>query len=153
VPRAWDGLVHFMTNMLEKQGRDKGLRDAMFSRQTRANLCGEPHEDVVRAKVQPFLADLVASAQQEGDLREDVTLTDVGVLLICAIGMVDFTAPVDPDVWRRHLAVILDGLRARPAGTGTALTQRPLDDEEMDVCMIGWKYGTRQTSRHRPKPA
>ena len=44
--------------------------------------------------------------------------TDVGVLLISAVGVVDFTAPADTEVWRRHLAVMLDGL-PWPRGTLT----------------------------------
>jgi hypothetical protein len=71
------------------------------------------------------------------------------VLLVAAVGVVDFTAPADPEVWRRHLAVILDGLRARPSGATTALSPSPLDDDQLEVCMTGWKYGTRATTRRR----
>jgi AcrR family transcriptional regulator len=152
-PRAWDGLVHFMTKMLEIQGRDKGLRDAMMSQPKHMAECTVAHEDVIRAKVQPAMYNLVHRAQTEGDMRPDVVANDVGVLLITAVGMVDFTAPVAPDVWRRHLTVLLDGLRARPAGGNTPLIQEPLDDEQIDACMTGWKYGTRETPRQRPKPS
>lgn len=151
LPRAWDGLVHFMTSMLETQGRDKGLRDAMLSRQLHLAECGRSGEDLIRDKVQPALYALVGRAQEEGDLREDVAPTDFGVLLISAVSMVDFTAPADAEVWRRHLTVILDGLRARPGrGANTPLTRPPLDDEQIDVCMTGWKYGTREAPRRRP---
>ncbi|HTJ69377.1 MAG TPA: TetR/AcrR family transcriptional regulator [Actinospica sp.] len=153
VPRAWDGLVHFITNMLEKQGRDKGLRDVLLSRQPHPGPCEVAHDDVVREKVQPLLYDLIDRAQREGDLRPDVTPTDFGVILVASVSMVDFTAPVDPDVWHRQLSIILDGLRARPDGTTTPLTLAPLDDDQIDVCMTGWKYGTRETPRQRPKPS
>ena len=155
LPRAWDGLVHFMTAMLESQGRDKGLRDVMLSQQKThmANCVHPPNDDLIREKVQPVLYGLVQRAQEEGDLREDVTATDFGVLLIAAVGMVEFTAPVAPEAWRRHLAVTLDGLRARPAGANTALTEPPLDEEQIDDCMTGWKYGTQETPRQRRKPS
>lgn len=149
LPSAWDGLVHFMTAMLESQGRDKALRDVMLSQQKYLGEYDKQKHDVVRDMVQPVLYDLIGRAQQEGDLRPDVAPTDFGVLLIAAVGVVDFTAPADPEVWRRHLAVILDGLRARPTGGTTALTGSPLDDEQLEVCMTGWKYGTRDTSRRR----
>jgi AcrR family transcriptional regulator len=171
LPRAWDGIVHFMTQMLESQGRDKGLRDVMLSRQEHLFAeCGRPggaHEDVIRERLEPALYDLVARAQQDGDLREDVTATDFGVLLVAAVCTVEFTAPAAPDAWRRHLAITLDGLRARP-GAGapsstptvpnTQFTEPPLDAEQIDVCMIGWKYGghghghaARETPKPRPK--
>jgi AcrR family transcriptional regulator len=149
LPRAWDGLVHFMTAMLDIQGRDKALRDLLLSQQKSADECERQKDDTVRDMVQPFLYTLVHQAQEEGDLRPDVALTDVGVLLVAAVGVVDFTAPADPEVWRRHLAVILDGLRARPSGATTALSPSPLDDDQLEVCMTGWKYGTRATTRRR----
>jgi AcrR family transcriptional regulator len=149
LPRAWDGLVHFMTAMLESQGRDKALRDLMLSRQKYLDQCEEDKEEVVRDTVQPALYSLIERAKREGDLRGDVVPTDVGTLLIAVVGVVDFTAPADPEVWRRHLAVILDGLRARPAGETTELSPPPLDDEQLEVCMTGWKYGTRETTRRR----
>ena len=149
LPRAWDGLVHFMTAMLESQGRDKALRDLMLSRQKYLDQCELDREEVVRETVQPALYDIIGRAKAEGDLRPDVAPTDMGVLLISAVGVVDFTAPADPEVWRRHLAVLLDGLRARAAGDTTVLAPAPLDDEQLDLCMAGWKYGTRETPRRR----
>jgi len=149
LPRAWDGLVHFMTAMLESQGRDKALRDLMLSRQKYLEECELDKEEVVRETVEPALYEMIDRAKIEGDLRPDVVATDVGVLLISAVGVVDFTAPADPEVWRRHLAVMLDGLRARAAGDTFALAPEPLDDEQLEVCMTGWKYGTRDTPRRR----
>jgi hypothetical protein len=44
----------------------------------------------------------------------------------------EFSQPVNPDVWRRYLALILDGLRApehaRSPLPGPALTAQQLDD-------------------------
>lgn len=149
LPRAWDGLLHFMTAMLESQGRDKALRDLMLSRQKYLDQCEQDKEEVVRETVEPALYAMIDRAKAEGDLRPDVVPTDVGVLLISAVGVVDFTSPVDSEVWRRHLAVLVDGLRARPDGTTTVLMPAPLNDDQLDQCMAGWKYGTRETPRKR----
>jgi len=148
-PRAWDGLVHFMTAMLESQAHDKGLRDAMIARQGRLDEAGRENWLVVRDMVQPMLYGLVRRAQREGDLRPDVSPTDIAVLLVTAVSMLEFTAPIAPDTWRRYLSVILDGLRARPGGANAPLTEPPLDDDQIDACMNGWKYGTRGTPGHR----
>ncbi|NUR29821.1 MAG: TetR/AcrR family transcriptional regulator [Catenulispora sp.] len=149
LPRAWDGLVHFMTSMLESQGRDKALRDVVLSRQKHLAESGRQKDDAVRDLVQPVLDTLIRRAQQEGDLRPDVALTDVGVLLIASVGVVEFTASADHDVWHRQFSVILDGLRARPDGAYTVLSPSPLDDEQMEVCMTGWKYGSQEARRER----
>ena len=141
LPRAWDGLVHFMTAMLESQGRDTALRDLMLSRQPHLDPCVPDKEQGVRDTVEPALHALIDRAKEEGDLRTDVVATDVGTLLIAAVGVAE--------VWRRHLAVMLDGLRARPTGQTTVLSPEPLDDAQLDVCMTGWKYGSRETSRRR----
>jgi hypothetical protein len=123
----------------------------MLSRQKHLTECGQSGEDVIRRMIEPVLGALVQCAQEQGDLREDVVATDLGVLLISAVGTVEFTAPADADVWHRYLCVVLDGLRARPAGANTPLTHPPLDDEQIELCMTGWKYGTRETPRPRPR--
>lgn len=153
LPRAWDGLVHFMTALIASQAHDKGLRDVLIAREEHLDPCGEEKGRIVRDTVQPMLHDLVHRAQQDGDLRPDVAPTDIGVLLVAAVSMLEFTVPAAPDRWRRHLALVLDGLRARPAGGTTPLTEPPLDDDQIDACMAGWKYGTREAPRQRSKPS
>lgn len=147
MPRAWDGLRHFMYSALEMQARDKGLRDVMFS-----HRAPEQEHEVMRARLKPPLDALVQRAQREGDLRADLTSTDIAVLELAALGVAEFTAVAAPDAWRRHLAIMLDGMRARPGGD-EPLDEPALDDDQLDTCMIGWKYGSRQTPRQRPKPS
>lgn len=150
--RAWDGLRHFMASMLDLQCQDKGLRDVMLARRA-----PEATEELIRNRIKPPLRDLVRRAQDEGDLRRDLTDTDVGVLEIAVLGAAEFTAQADPDVWHRYLAIVMDGMRARPQAPGTPggntpLAHPPLDDDQIDACMDGWKYGTRETPRQRQKP-
>lgn len=153
LPRAWDGLVHFVMAMLESQARDKSLRDVLIARESHLSEHGHDKGRLVRETVRPMLHALVRRAQQDGDLRADVVPEDIGVLLITAVCMLEFTAPVAPDNWRRHVAIILDGLRARPDGGNATLTEPPLDEEQLDSCMAGWKYGNREAPRHRIKSA
>ena len=145
-PRAWDGVRTFMASMLELQCGDKGLRDVMLSRRAPA-----PDEDLLRMRIRPALDVLVERAQRQGDLREDLTSTDVGVLEIALLGAAEFTAAAAPEIWRRYLAIMLEGMRARPAGPSEPLEEPPLDDDQIDACMIGWKYGSRQTPRQHTR--
>ena len=143
-PRAWDGLRHFMSSMLELQCQDKGLRDVMLSRRG-----PDPDEyDVLRDRIKPPLYELVRRAQQDGDLRTDLSATDIGVLEVAALVAAELTTAVQPEAWRRYLTIILDGMRARPEGGphgNSPLDQEPLDDDQLDECMAGWKYGSRET--------
>jgi AcrR family transcriptional regulator len=153
LPRAWDGLVHFMTAMIESQAHDKGLRDVMIAREKHLNEDGHEKGRAIRELVQPMLNGLVSRAQQEGDLRAEVSSTDIAVLLIATVGILEFTAHIASDHWRRHLSILLDGLRTRPDGAYTPLTEPPLDDDQIDDCMTGWKYGSREMPRQRSKPS
>ncbi|MFC7532288.1 TetR/AcrR family transcriptional regulator [Actinoplanes sp. GCM10030250] len=77
------------------------------------------NERLAGARIRMFgLIDaLVDRAREAGAIRTDVTGTDVA-LLMCAPGHVAAFAPHGgPDLWRRYLAIIFDGLRpegARP---------------------------------------
>ena len=149
MPRAWDGLTHFMSSMLQSQAVDKALRDVVLA--GKMHFHEHPDEDVFHERIESALNDLVDRAQRDGDLRPDVSATDIGVLEIAAVGIVEFTASAAPEVWHRYLTIILDGLRARPAGAASALDQPPLDRTQVDACMAGWKYGSREAPRQRPK--
>ena len=50
-------------------------------------------------------------AKAQGRMREDATTMDVAIMM-CGAGSVMRTILVEPDVWRRYLTLMLDGLRA-----------------------------------------
>jgi AcrR family transcriptional regulator len=54
---------------------------------------------------------LIDRAREAGVLREDVILDDIPMLM-CGIGMATCKPHNVPDAWRRHITIILDGLRA-----------------------------------------
>jgi AcrR family transcriptional regulator len=139
LPRAWDGLRHFMVEMLALQSRDRGLRDVIVH----ARKIADPRREVMRARLIGPLGELVARAQQQGDLRADLTARDIAVVEIGLLTMAEFTGVADPDGWQRYLALLLDGMRAHPAGP-TPLPVDTLDEDQMDACMSGWKFGFRE---------
>jgi hypothetical protein len=134
-----------MYSALEMQSKDRGLRDVMFSRR----MLADQEHDLMAQRLKPPLDALVERAKDEGDLRPDLSSTDVAVLEVAALGAAEFTVAVAPDAWRRHLAIMLDGMRARPDGQSEPLVQPALDHDEFETCMVGWKYGSRETRRQR----
>jgi AcrR family transcriptional regulator len=101
-------LLEFLTVAAhQRQQRDLSfLQGASAANPQVSRLQGRMHE---------IIDELVARARESGALRGDVTGTDV-VLLMCAPNYVAGYAPdASPDLWRRYLAIIFDGLRPQGA--------------------------------------
>lgn len=65
----------------------------------------------VRTRLYDTIGALVERAHASGAIRRDVGATDV-ILLMCAPAhVVEYVTDADPDLWRRYLAIIFDGLR------------------------------------------
>lgn len=78
---------------------------------------GELTADVksVRTRMFDIVHALVDRAREHGAVRTDVTGADI-VLLMCAPNYVTTYVPdAPPDLWRRYLAIIFDGLRPEGA--------------------------------------
>ncbi len=58
---------------------------------------------------------LVDAAREAGAVRSDVTGTDVFLLMCAPIHVVENLSDPPPDLWRRYLAIIFDGLRPQGA--------------------------------------
>ncbi|MEV6524868.1 helix-turn-helix domain-containing protein [Longispora sp. NPDC051575] len=104
------GLVEFLTVSAEY----KQQLDLSFLLAASPTVVADP--EVARARDRMFQATyaLVERAQEHGVVRADVTGADV-ILLMCAPNYV--AGPLldaDPELWRRYLAMLFDGLR--PAG-------------------------------------
>ena len=54
-------------------------------------------------------------AQSQGSVRTDVDIEDLGLLLDSLRPLVAASAKVAPELWRRHLALVLDALRSEAA--------------------------------------
>jgi AcrR family transcriptional regulator len=78
---------------------------------------GDLNAEVVGARARMFdiVHRLVDRAREGGAIRADVTGADV-ILLMCAPNYVTSYVPdAPPDLWRRYLAIIFDGLRPEGA--------------------------------------
>jgi len=70
--------------------------------------------DRLQREVHDAVVPLVDEARAAGVLREDVTGTDVFLLMCAPVHTVDALADPPPELWRRYVGVVFDGLR--PAG-------------------------------------
>jgi AcrR family transcriptional regulator len=100
----WEGFCTALRGNAEVMAADAGLRDALIRLGPAARSSDED-----RAELHAVASRLVARAQDAGALRADVTAEDIGALMagLC-------TSMAHPELdWRRHLELLLDGLRAK----------------------------------------
>ena len=98
----------FVWEVAELQACDKSLFEGVQSR------CRDV-PGVVEAsdKVRATVGRLVERAQKAGAVRCDVVAEDVPMLIASAINAAMQRPLSEPDLWRRYLGVVLDGLSPR----------------------------------------
>src|SRR5439155_25346695 len=115
---AWDGLTGFLEQALARHAANRGLKDVLATAER-----GRERADAMRARIRPLLRRLIERAHEQGDLRPDFTAEDLPLVFWTAHRVIETTASIAPDVWRRYLGLLLDGLRAEAA---TPLPAPPL---------------------------
>jgi AcrR family transcriptional regulator len=75
-----------------------------------------------------ILRGLLRVAQDNGLVRADITSTDVTMVMWSIRGVIETTRAVAPDAWRRHLDVLVAGLRP-PADSFADPLQHPAVSE------------------------
>jgi AcrR family transcriptional regulator len=128
-PDAWSGLVTFMQGSVRMQIADRGLKEVVFGSEHGAACVQEG-----RARIAPLVEALVRRAQESGDLRADVEVTDVPLLQFIVSGVAGFAGPAASGLGSRYLAIVLDGLRTRDP---SRLPGRALTRDEFDVAVRG----------------
>ncbi len=130
---AWDGLICFLENATQQHACDRGFKEVTLS--GRHGL-----DRIARARrlMYPLVSRLVARAQADGSLRGDVAATDMPLLQLMLGSLSECTRNADPEVWRRFLGIITDGLRSSREQP-SALACDPLTPEQTQVAMSSWR--------------
>ena len=127
----WRGLVTFLERSLELQAADRGLKELLLG-----SAAGRARISAVRERMRPLASEMVARAQAAGELRDDFAPQDMPMLQIMLGALVDASATVEPDLYRRFLALILAGMRAE----GDApLSQPPVPWERLESVLECWR--------------
>jgi AcrR family transcriptional regulator len=136
---AWEGLTLFLRRCADMQADDRGLHDVAIS----AGY-GSDHLARIQEKIIPPIADVVTRAQAEGSLRADIGILDLQLVLYMVGQVAHVGTGSRPDLHRRYLELLIDGLRG-PSAAGAL--GRPLTPEDISVF-------TQQapTGRHRNGP-
>ncbi len=119
-PDPWRGIITIVDEVCAQQALDRGFTSALLGSAATATVFAAERADNARA-----LAELTGRARRQGVVRSDFTAADLGLVLSATR---DVTAPT-PDralaEVRRLAALLLQGMRARPAIPPEPLPRRP----------------------------
>jgi AcrR family transcriptional regulator len=136
-PDPWHGLVIFLDGQFEAQASDRGLKELVT-----ATPDGVARVARLRDELLPLSEQLVRRAKESGAMREDIASTDLAIVQIMIGSVLDAAREVDPEAWRRYLAIFLRGLSARPDELGP-LPVGPISDDQIPRVMTNHKLADR----------
>jgi AcrR family transcriptional regulator len=104
----WEGFKRAMWFAGEKTAGDRAFAEILGATQ-------KPEDCPAKADLIATTSELMRRAIEAGRMRPDAMIDDIP-LLMCGIGSaIDMPHP-RREAWRRHLQIVLDGLRAEAAG-------------------------------------
>ncbi len=111
------GLEHFLEASCSYQAEHLGCLPKLWS---------TDHPLITTAR--SLIDDLLADAQAHGRVRTDLTSTDVSLALWSIRGVLETTGANAPQAWRRHLDLLVAGMRP----TDEVLAHRPVSQAQID---------------------
>lgn len=120
---AWRGFTRFVEEALARYAGNRGLKDV-----AETQTHGLRRVQAIRRRLRPLAARLVARAQEDGALRQDFTTEDIALLFWGSDRVIELAGSVAPELWRRQLGFVFDGLRSSAA---SPLEQPPLTDAQL----------------------
>jgi AcrR family transcriptional regulator len=103
----WEAFTTMLRDAAASLAGDRALAEAMTLRSPTADCPGQ-------VELAGIAAELMRRAQEAGRMRPDVMVEDIPMLM-CGLGSATARPHPCPNSWRRHLGVLLDGLRAEAA--------------------------------------
>jgi len=100
-PDSWHGLVSFFEDVLADGTRNRAV-GVLFA------ICPGWREPF-----RAMMSEVLIRAQQAGAVRADLTAEDVTLALLGVARTMAITGQNSPGQWRRHLTIVLDGMRAQ----------------------------------------
>jgi len=106
-PDPWHGLCTYLERSLEVQLHDRGLSEVLYN-----PSMGHERLDESRDRLAPMVDALAERAKQSGCLRPDFEGTDIVFIQVALTALMNRTRTLAPELYRRYLAIVLDGMRA-----------------------------------------
>ena len=110
VEDPWDAFTSVLWRGAETMAGDRALSEVF------ASIPGATEAVMPTvAGLTDTMSELIRRAQKAGALREDLIVDDIPMVM-CGIGSATKKEHRCQDAWRRHLTIVLDGMRAPSAG-------------------------------------
>lgn len=105
----WMGICQFLERYFEQQVADRGLRELLLGHRGGTELARR-----AQSRVLPVVTKLVARAHAAGRLHPAIGPTDFAIIPVMISPVITASNEAAPDLWRRWLAVVLDGIARGP---------------------------------------
>lgn len=128
-PDPWRGLVGFLERSMHMQFGDRGLNEIMNN-----PALGDARVAEARDRIAPLIEALVDRAREHGVVRPDLDQTDIVFAQVGLSAIMDRSRSIEPDLYRRYLAIFLDGIRTERSSF-TSLPVAPLSAEQTHRAM------------------
>jgi AcrR family transcriptional regulator len=113
------GFTAFFQAVLEPQASKRALGTLL-----RGAPNSGPDTSEVQTRIERCIDELLRRGHEQQTIRTGLTATDVGVLMSAMTHIIDTFGDANPQLWRRLLPVLLDGIRA---DAPTPLAGQPLN--------------------------
>ncbi|MVU81489.1 TetR family transcriptional regulator [Nocardia sp. ET3-3] len=123
----WESFVYLIEKICELQAYDRLMNELAL------RAAPSPEIAEQRDRGHATMREIVTRAQDAGVLRADWALEDIAFITWSHTRVVEQTARVAPDAWRRNLALMLDGLRAEAAHP---LPVPPITAEQLNRSLV-----------------
>jgi AcrR family transcriptional regulator len=127
----WESLVFFFEGSAIRQANDRGLHELLMGYKD-----SQENQNILE-RLAPMITAMFERARAAGILRPDVDATDSAAIFAMLGITFAMSSVTHPDLWRRYLALLLDGLRATDRGP---LPTRALTFEEIEANMAESKH-------------
>jgi AcrR family transcriptional regulator len=132
-PDPWHGLTSFLEHAAELQSVDRGFKEIALGSPNAPERIAQ-----LRQRMSPLGTELLRRARDAGQLRAEIAPPDIPIIQLMVGTVIDCARDVEPDLWRRYLAIILAGLRGE-AAPAQELPVGPLTLEQIPQVMSAWQ--------------
>jgi AcrR family transcriptional regulator len=110
-PDPWQGFTRVLWFSAENLAADRAFSEIMAS-----DVEVPAGATAGQASLTESVTELMRRAQAAGSLRPDAVIDDIPMIM-CGVGMGQLKPHRCPESWRRHLQIVIDGLRAPSASS------------------------------------
>jgi AcrR family transcriptional regulator len=123
----WDGFVYFFEQGSELQARDRGLKELLTCSAHGGGCVADARE-----RLRSLVTQVFDRAKAAGAVRADAKPFDAPLISFMVGAVMDRSRDVEPELWRRYLQLVLDGLRPCAA---SPLPVEALGADRLDAVM------------------